>query len=169
MAQGTKNSKGENWDWKGGDLTRKLHIGMMKNMYAACNTGKNIVVNSFGGGLGSGKTSTPHQPPAVKTGHLRRSINFDVKSLGPLKIRGRIGTGIGSAESVGYAVFLEFGTMPHTIIAHGEALMFIGSGGLTFRESVNHPGFVQRPFLRPLIWKKSNKDKLEEKLGRKIL
>jgi len=175
MSAGTQNKSGKNWNWKGGDLTRKLHVGMMKNMERACNKGKNMVVQSFGSGAGGGRAgrvgtpSQPGQPPNVQTGHLRRNINYEVKSLGELKISGRIGTGIGNAESVGYAVHLEYGTRPHTIIAHGDALMFMGRDGLTFRESVNHPGFAPRPFLRPLFQNQAKRKALEKALGSKII
>ena len=158
MAQGTQNKSGKNWNWKGGDLTRKIHVGMLKNMHRACNKGKNIVVQSFPaptmlGTRGGG-------PPAVRTGHLRRNVNYEVKSLGELKILGRVGTGVGNAESVGYAVWLEYGTRP----SPGRYVPAIG-------KRVNngmHPGIAPRPFLRPLINHKAKREEIEKELGRRI-
>ena len=142
---GTKNAKGNNWTWKGGDLTKKLHKGMVRNMNAAANKVKNNIVMSFIGtgdtnsiSGGGGAPAPAGGPPGVQTGHLKGSINFEVKQRGPLKITGTVGTGIGNADSTGYAVYLEYGTM-------------------------NMPA---RPFLRPRLTK--DKAMIARTLGRKI-
>ena len=50
--------------------------------------------------------SDPGMPPNVETGNLRRNIAWETPSY----LRRRIGTGVGNASSVGYAMWLEFGT-----------------------------------------------------------
>lgn len=52
--------------------------------------------------------SAPWGPPNVDTGHLKANVTHDTP-VGQPYIR-RIGTGIGNADSVGYAMHLEFGT-----------------------------------------------------------
>lgn len=41
---------------------------------------------------------------------------------------------------VPYAGFIEAGTRPHVIVAHGKALRFVVGGQLLFRKRVFHPG-----------------------------
>jgi HK97 gp10 family phage protein len=54
----------------------------------------------------AGNRSKPFEPPHVDTGHLRRNIGYQkVKDM-----LYRIGTGIGGRQSVGYAIYLEYGT-----------------------------------------------------------
>ena len=55
---------------------------------------------------GAGR-SQPGKIPHVDTGHLKRNVGWERKSA---LIR-RIGSGIGSKASVGYAAWLEFGTV----------------------------------------------------------
>jgi hypothetical protein len=80
----------------------------------------NYIVGSFGDsgvtGTRSGATkaqraanrSKPWGPPNVDTGHLKRNVGYDKPGGRPL-VR-RVGTGIGNKASVGYAMWLEFGT-----------------------------------------------------------
>jgi hypothetical protein len=46
----------------------------------------------------------------------------------------------GFVEARGAAKFLEEGTRPHLIVAHGKALRFVSGGQVIFRKWVNHPG-----------------------------
>lgn len=54
------------------------------------------------------RRSKPFGPPNVDTGHLKRNVWYN-RVEGDQWVRS-VGTGIGNAQSVGYAVFLEFGT-----------------------------------------------------------
>lgn len=47
-----------------------------------------------------------------------------------------------------YAPFVEFGTRPHTITAHGKGL---SDGTNFFGKTVNHPGTKAQPFLLPSL------------------
>lgn len=76
---------------------------MERNLNAAAIHLTNKVKEAIGEGQ---PPSQPWEPPHVETGHLRRNIAWDIP--GPL--RRRIGTGVGNAQSVGYALWLEFGT-----------------------------------------------------------
>ena len=49
--------------------------------------------------------SQPYHPPNVDTGHLKRNVGYD----SPSAFIRCIGTGVGNKQSVGYAVYLEFG------------------------------------------------------------
>ena len=110
----------KNFTWRGDEFKKKLDIHIQKNLDRAAITLQNDIKSSFGSsgvtGTKSGATkeqraanrSKPWGPPNVDTGHLKRNIGFD-RPIGRPLIR-RIGTGIGNKESVGYAVWLEFGT-----------------------------------------------------------
>lgn len=54
----------------------------------------------------------------------------------------------GFVEAGGAAKFLEEGTKPHLIVAHGKALRFVVEGNVLFRKWVRHPGTAPRPFMR---------------------
>lgn len=54
----------------------------------------------------------------------------------------------GFVEARGAAHFLEWGTRPHLIVAHGRALRFVINGAVLYRRWVNHPGTAPRPFMR---------------------
>ena len=117
MPRGTQNSKGKGWTWKGGTVTSILARGMKRNMEDAVNILNNDIILKFPGGgpAGSrsggsgGAHSTTGGIPFIQTGHLRRSMNWEVKGR-LLNLIGRVGTGIGNKTSTGYAVWLEFGT-----------------------------------------------------------
>lgn len=64
--------------------------------------GKNVKMRSLRA-LGVHRASAPGQPPAVDTGHLRRSIQVDVSRLREANPRARAGT------NVKYAAGLEYG------------------------------------------------------------
>ena len=146
MGRGTTNNKGRNYNWYGGNMTRKLGNGMEDNFRRAANVLKNDIVQSFPstGSTGTrsggpGGSAPPGSPPAVQTGNLRRSMNWEVNRRGMLDIIARVGTGIGSAVSAGYAVWQEFGT----------------------RRS------AARPFLRPML--KKDRNKLAKIIGKNVL
>jgi hypothetical protein len=57
-----------------------------------------------------------------------------------------VGTG------VEYAVYIEFGTAPHTITPNNaEVLRFEVDGEEVYTQRVEHPGTDPRPFLRPTV------------------
>jgi hypothetical protein len=113
MARGTQNSKGKNWRWRGGTVTSKVFAGMDRNIKAASIFLAGDIAAAFPSGGeegtrsgGGGGASSPGGIPFVQTGNLSRNINWrKVKNL-----LYRIGTGVGTAASVGYALWLEFGT-----------------------------------------------------------
>jgi len=53
----------------------------------------------------------------------------------------------GFVTAGGATRFLEYGTRPHIIEAHGSALRFVVNGTVLFRKSVKHPGTKPRPFM----------------------
>lgn len=111
----------------------KLNTQMQRNLDRASIALTNEITDSFGSsgadGERSGATKAQRAanrsqawgPPNVDTGHLKRNIGYDKPAGRPL-VR-RVGTSIGSKDSVGYAMWLEFGTR----------------------------GMLPRPFLRPAL------------------
>lgn len=111
----------------------QAHIGRNLNMAAITLT--NAITNSFGSsgvtGTRGGATkkdratnrSMPWGPPNVDTEHLKRNIGYDTPVGSPFTRR--VGTSIGNKQSVGYAMWLEFGTRK----------------------------MLPRPFLRPMLYK----------------
>lgn len=77
----------------------------------------------------------------VDTGHLRRSITYEVDKN---KKQATIGT------NVHYALHLEYGTKPHTIKVK-NAKVLADKKGNVFGKSVKHPGTRAQPFLRPAL------------------
>ena len=71
-----------------------------------------------------------------RTGETRASIRGEVLGLK------------GFVEARGAAHFLEWGTAPHLIVAHGRALRFVVNGTVLYRKWVHHPGTRERPFMR---------------------
>lgn len=83
----------------------------------------------------------------VKSGTLRDSIRLSVRARGgavtaSVKAGGKTKGG-GDAY---YANMVEFGTAAHTITAKNRK--YLSFGGLFF-QSVDHPGAVAKPFMRP--------------------
>lgn len=72
-----------------------------------------------------------------RSGKTRRSIQG-----------GTVGPYLGFVEAGGAAGFLEHGTAPHLIVAHGRALRFEAAGQVLYRQWVQHPGTRPRPFMR---------------------
>lgn len=107
-------------DWHGKEYRQRVRRTVSQNLDAAAITLADGIVGSFGSsgvtGTRSGATkaqrganrSKPGGPPNVDTGHLKRNVGYDTPTGKPL-VR-RVGTGIGGKESVGYAMWLEFGT-----------------------------------------------------------
>ena len=135
---------GPGYRWYGQEFKARLRQHVNANLDRAAIFLTNDIKNSFGNsgvtGTRSGATqsqraanrSEPWGPPNVDTGHLRRNTGWDT----PGNMRRRIGTGIGDKESVGYAMWLEFGTRK----------------------------MQPRPFLRPALSR--NADKLRQMIGR---
>lgn len=98
----------------------KLNAQMQRNLDKAAITLTNEITGSFGNSGATGERSGASKaqraanrsqawgPPNVDTGHLKRNIGYDKPSGRPL-VR-RVGTSIGNKASVGYAMWLEFGT-----------------------------------------------------------
>jgi len=166
VSTGTRNGKGKNWEWRGADLTKKIARGFHQNMKRAAIFLNGDIVLSLQGS----SPSEAGEPPGLVTGTLSRSIGYQIIGKG-LKTIARIGSGIGGKDDPGYGIHLEFGTMPHIIIAQDSAaLAFPGKNGeMVFRESVVHPGIAERPFLRPSLKKPRNRQKIMRIFGRKIL
>ena len=151
----------ENVRWYGEEYKRKFERHVRENLDRAAIVVTRNITGSFGNsgvtGKRSGATrqeraanrSQAGEPPHVDTGHLKRNIGWDRPAGRPL-VR-RVGTSMGNKESVGYAMWLEFGTRPHWIIAsNADSLAFVGKdGNMVYREAVLHPGIAPRPFLRP--------------------
>jgi HK97 gp10 family phage protein len=101
------------------EVKRKIDRGMNRNLDMAAITYVSLVTKSFGNSGQSGSISgatqsqraanrsRPGEPPHVDTGHLRRNVGW---SRDTTTKKRKIGTGIGNKDSVGYAVWLEFGT-----------------------------------------------------------
>lgn len=143
-------------NWHGEEYVKKVEAHIQQNLDGAAIAVQSTITSSFGNsgikGQRSGATgaqrasnrSKPWGPPNVDTGHLKRNVGYDKPFGRPLARR--IGTGIGNAQSVGYAMYLEFGTGPH-VIKNAFGL------GIT----VDHPGMLPRPFLRPGLHKAQSK------------
>lgn len=82
---------------------------------------------------------------SVETGKLRDGLKLRTRALG--------GTVIASIQSKGehgyIARFLEYGTAAHIIWGRNGGWLSLHGG--RFARSVNHPGILARPFLRPAL------------------
>lgn len=78
---------------------------------------------------------------SVKTGHLRRSLNSNIKNTGG-KTTGEVST------NVFYAYFVEGGTKAHIIKAKRKKALY-WKGAKHPVKSVNHPGSKAKPYLIP--------------------
>ena len=128
-------AQGVTVNWYPEALKAKLAAHVQQNLDMAAITLADAVVGSFGSSEVSGEKSgatkaqrganrsTAWGPPNVDTGHLKRNVGYEKPAGNPL-VR-RVGTGVGNKESVGYAMWLEFGTRK----------------------------MLPRPFLRPMLHK----------------
>lgn len=140
--------RGRNYTWKGEEYKKKIKRGLNANLDLAAIFLVRDIKQSFGDtGVAGGRSgatkaqraanrSKPGGPPNVDTGHLKRNIGYDTPTRA-LLVR-RIGTGIGNAEHVGYAIYLELGTSK----------------------------MDARPFLRTALAR--NRAKLRQLLGRRV-
>lgn len=75
-----------------------------------------------------------------RSGRMLESVSTVINYFTPATISGRVFYDLGKAP---YAAIQEEGgrTRPHAIVAHGNALRFMGrEGAAVFRGMVNHPG-----------------------------
>lgn len=128
--------------WKGDEVVRKLGAHMEANLDRAAFTLQLALREVF---PGSGQPnaskadreanrSEPWTPPHVQTGFLKNNVNV----ARPESFVRLVGTGVGDAASVGYGVWLEFGTRR----------------------------MLPRPWFRPTIWK--TRDAVKAELERKF-
>jgi len=148
MAETSKNLA-----WYGKEYIKAFENHMKKNLNRAAIVVTREITSSFGNsGVTGGRSGATRQeraanrskawgPPNVDTGHLKRNIGWDRPAGRPL-VR-RVGTSIGNKESVGYAMWLEFGTRPRKN----------GKGGI-----------LPRPYLRPGL--ANARDKIRRELTR---
>lgn len=79
----------------------------------------------------------------IKTGQLRRSIVMDYAPIS-----------VSIYPTVNYAIGLNFGTKPHTILPRAKkVLRFKSGGGWVFATRVNHPGTKANPFVERTVTK----------------
>jgi len=77
----------------------------------------------------------------VDTGRLRGSINFQVTPKGI------------TISMVDYALYVEFGTLPHKIRPKNKkALKFKMGDKTVITKEVDHPGTDAQPFIRPVFF-----------------
>jgi hypothetical protein len=76
-----------------------------------------------------------------KTGELARSIEFHLA-----------GHSLIVAAHAPYAAYVELGTKPHAIDAHGPYSLHNAETGQYFGPHVNHPGTKPEPYLRPALY-----------------
>jgi len=106
--------------WNTKPFLAKLERHEQRQLDKAAITLQNYIKQSFGNsgvtGTRSGASKKERaanrsklgNPPNIDTGNLKRNISF-AKPVGRPSVR-QVGTGIGNAKSVGYAMYLEFGT-----------------------------------------------------------
>ena len=111
---------GTGFNWRGKEYKRQMERHLGRNLDSAAIMLSAKIKESFGSsgvtGTRSGATkaqraanrSEPWGPPNVDTGHLKRNVGYDTPVGRPFTRR--VGTGIGNMMSVGYAMWLEFGT-----------------------------------------------------------
>ena len=76
-----------------------------------------------------------------RTGELARSIEFHMT-----------GHSLIVAAHAPYAAYVEMGTRPHPINAHGDYSLHNAGTGQYFGPHVNHPGTKPEPYLRPALY-----------------
>lgn len=107
--------------------------------------------------------SEPGTPPHVRSGDLRRAIDFD--QVQPLKRR--IGLQGADETVMHYGVILECGSRPHQVthtVQPTVALRKTGTGRIRggknrawyvmkgYTSTYLHPGMLPRPYIRRTIW-----------------
>lgn len=85
--------------WNDSKFKDEIRNKAKRNMIDACKFLESYIKHSISGP----SPSAPGEPPGVKTGTLRRSIDWEIDE-GRNELIGRIGT------ATEYAIFLEFGT-----------------------------------------------------------
>ena len=78
----------------------------------------------------------------VRTGELRDSIGHHME-----------GHTLIVEASAPYAAYVEMGTRPHTITAHGDYSLHNAGTDEYFGREVYHPGTPPQPFLRPALYR----------------
>jgi hypothetical protein len=122
--------------WYGPQVIKKAQRNAERNLDKAAEVVRTDIVTKFPGGS-AGNHASAGSLPHVQTGHLKRNINW--ARAGHLKRV--VGTGIGSASSVGYAVALEFGSNR----------------------------MAARPYLRPALKRKALGIKVSKIVGKKLI
>ena len=129
--------------WRGPEYKKGVERVMFKRLDRVTQGVGNDIVKSFpGSGIANAtaaqrraSASAPGEIPHIQFGFLHNNIAFDR----PKKLKRRLGTGIGGAQSVPYAASLEKG---------------------------NNRGLAARPFMRPGL--KRNKLNIRKGLGARI-
>ena len=147
------------------EVTKSIDDAASKRMAEAVIAVQKTVVEETLIGSRSGRTylvpgtkrtytaSSPGQPPASPSGHLRQHIETSVEGDGR-KVIGRVGT------DVPYGKMLEFGTKGGTVIrAKGKALAFYAGGAMVFVKQVIQGPIKPRPWLKPSFEKAEGKVK----------
>ena len=105
---------------------------------------------------GKSPASRPGQPPAIQSGILRASIMTDVTVVGGVNVIGKVGPDVDyiaakapTGTDVNYGLYMEIGTVPHTIRV--KKAKVLSDGSTFFGKQVSHPGTAPRPFLRPAL------------------
>lgn len=80
------------------------------------------------------------------TGALRDSIEHHMED------EDLIVSATGGADGRTYAAYVELGTAPHVIRAHGPYSLRDAETGESFGPVVHHPGTRPTPFLRPALY-----------------
>jgi len=133
-----------NVKWRGKAVAEKVKRGMSRNILMAAEMLASDIRRAFpisgakgtrGGGGSNSNHSAAEGIPYVQTAHLKRNIGVEKRGISSA----RVGTGIGSKDSVGYALWLEKGTR----------------------------NMAARPFLVPSL--KRNKKSINSIVGRKVI
>jgi HK97 gp10 family phage protein len=101
--------------WRGRAVASKVRRGMSRNIMIAAEMLASDIRGRFpasgeaGTRSGGGDAKNPSEPggiPHIQTAHLKRNIGTEKRGINSA----RVGTGVGSKDSVGYALWLEKGT-----------------------------------------------------------
>jgi len=140
-------------EWHGDKITNDMRMKITEGLDTAAQTSVNRIKRSFATGLGGPKnkkgSTVPPNPPAVRTGTLRRSITKDLAVPRHGGFFVRVGT------NTKYAPIQEYGgTIPaRTVrVKSAKSLRWIGKDGKPrFAKSVRIPAtrIPARPFMRP--------------------